>query len=70
MPRYVRLKARFAVTQAGLSTFKDMCEVFSLDSVKLLDHNMLFAYVLDSKGVLVTSLGPIPQSDVIVLEYL
>lgn len=70
MPRYVRLKARFAVTLAGLNTFKEVCEVFSLDDVKLLDHGLLFACVLNSEGMLVTSLGPIPQSDVIVLEYL
>lgn len=68
--RYVKLKARVPVVRRGLSTYYEEEGVFPLKDVRFLSNGIIHCCELNCEGKLVTSFGPVHESNVTVIEYI
>ena len=75
MNRFVEIKARGPVDNsvtrfAGLVLFRETEDIFLMENVKLLDRGLIYAYIMNSSGKLVSSLGPISQDYIVSIEFI
>ena len=75
MNRFVKIKAREPVNNSvsrftGLVLFRETEDIFLMENVKLLDKGLIYAYIEDSSGRLVSSLGPISQDYIVSIEFI